>query len=46
MPTKQTGKKTAQAKKTDAPAKGKKTAPKRPNLDEGGGGEPKNATGS
>lgn len=46
MPTKQTDKKTAPAKPAEAPAKEKKTTAKRRDLDEGGGGDSKNASGT
>ncbi len=46
MPTKQPAKKNSQAKKSEAPAKGKKMTAKARKLDETGGNEPKNATGS
>lgn len=44
MPTKPTTKKTAQAKKSEAPAKGKKTTAKRNKTAEDGGGDSKNAS--
>ena len=46
MPTKSTDKKTPPAKKAEAPAKGKKDTKKGLDLDESGGGDRKNATGT
>lgn len=44
MPTKSTGKKTAQVKKTEAPPKAKKSAIKGRRIADDGGGESKNAS--
>ena len=46
MPTKQPAKKNTSAKKMEAPAKGKKIKAKADRLEQPGGNEPKNATGS